>query len=221
MEALELRDHERLAEVNAAQMSGSTATSSNRSKKAPPRQGLPAPSNSSAESSSSRAPLTGRTVRFQDQVGGESSNHGYGSSGRSRRPGNQSPQGHRWIVVRQGKGPLATSPHRLDGYHVRVVRVVHRQSGGPWMPGQGGPRSRLPAQGNAGNWRPGWPSPSGDRGGQSPVQQQYSPGQRRWSQNAAYQQPPATADMPPPRGCHVYGHLGCHTMFHGPNAVSP
>jgi len=45
MEALELRDRERMAEVNAAQTSGSTATSGNRSKKAPPRQGSPAPSN--------------------------------------------------------------------------------------------------------------------------------------------------------------------------------
>jgi len=129
--------------------------------------------------------------------------------------------GHGWIAVRQGKGPLATSPHRWDGRHARVVRVVRRQSEGPWMPGQGGPRSRPPAQGNADNWRPGWRSPPSDRGGQPPVQRQYPPGQQRWNQGSTYQQPPATADMPLPRGCHVCGHLGCHSVFHGPNAVSP
>jgi len=47
-------------------------------------QGSPAPSNSSAGSSSSRALSTDRTVRFQDQVDVGSSNQGYGSSGRSR-----------------------------------------------------------------------------------------------------------------------------------------
>jgi len=87
------------------------------------------------------------------------------------------------------------------------------------MPGKRGPRSRPPAQGNAGNWRPSWRSPSGDRGGQSPVHEQYPPGQQR--RNQGYQQPPATADMPSPRGCHVCGYLGCHSMFHGPNAVPP
>jgi len=33
-----------------------------------------------------------------------------------------------WINVRQGKGPLASSPHRRDGRHVRVARVFHRHS---------------------------------------------------------------------------------------------
>jgi len=84
MEALELRDRERMAKVNAAQTSGSTATFGNRSKKAPPRQGSPAPSNSSTGSSSSRASSTGRTVRFQDQVEVGSGYQGYGSSSRSR-----------------------------------------------------------------------------------------------------------------------------------------
>jgi len=84
MEALEQRDRERMAKVNAAQTSGSTATFGNRSKRAPPRQGSPAPSNSSAGSSSSRASSTGRMVRFQDQVEVGSGNQGYGSSGRSR-----------------------------------------------------------------------------------------------------------------------------------------
>jgi len=65
MEALELRDRERMAEVNAAQASGSSATSGNRSKKAPLRQGSPAPSNSSAECSSSRASSAGRTFGFK------------------------------------------------------------------------------------------------------------------------------------------------------------
>ena len=36
--------------------------------------------------------------------------------------------GHRWIAVRQGRGPLAFSPHRRDGRHVRVVCVIRRHS---------------------------------------------------------------------------------------------
>ena len=36
--------------------------------------------------------------------------------------------GHGWIAVRQGKGPLATSPHRWDRRHARVVSVVRRHS---------------------------------------------------------------------------------------------
>jgi len=76
LDALELRDRERMADVNAVQASGSSAATGNRNKKAPPRQGSPAPSNSSAGSSSSRASSAGRTVRFQDQVDGGESNQG-------------------------------------------------------------------------------------------------------------------------------------------------
>jgi len=47
MEALE-RDRGRMAEVNTIQASNSSATTGNRNKKTPPRQGSPAPSNSSA-----------------------------------------------------------------------------------------------------------------------------------------------------------------------------
>jgi len=88
MEALELRDRDRLAEVNAVQTSNSSAASGNRNKKTPPRQGSPAPSNSSAGSASSRASSTGRTVRFQDQVDDGARSLGYGSSARSRWQGN-------------------------------------------------------------------------------------------------------------------------------------
>jgi len=100
-------------------------------------------------------------------------------------------------------------------------RVPPPPSGGQWMPGQEGSRFRPPAQGNSGNWRPGWRLPSGDRGSQPPIQQQYPPGQQRWNQGSTYQQPLATADTPPPRGCHVCGQWGCHSDFHGPDAVSP
>ena len=88
LEAL-ARDRDRMADVNSVQASGSSAATGNRNKKAPPRQGSPAPSNSSVGSSSSRASSTGRTVRFQDQVDVGSGNQGYGSSGRSRWQGNQ------------------------------------------------------------------------------------------------------------------------------------
>ena len=49
--------------------------------------------------------------------------------------------------------------------------------------------SPSPAPGNTSNWRSGWRSSSGDRGGQQPTQQQYPSGQRRWSQGSADQQP--------------------------------
>ena len=64
--------------------------------------------------------------------------------------------------------------------------------------------------------RPGWRSPSDDRRGQPP-------GQRRWSQDSTDQQPPVIVNAPPPRRrrCHVCGQLGCYTVFHGPDAVSP
>ena len=57
-----------------------------------PAKVSPVPSNSSTESTSSRASSTGRTVRFQDQVDHGAGSQGYGSSGRSRWQGNQSPR---------------------------------------------------------------------------------------------------------------------------------
>jgi len=63
LEAL-ARDRDRMADFNAVHASGSSAATGNRNKKAPLRQGSPAPSNSSAGSSSSRASSTGRTVRL-------------------------------------------------------------------------------------------------------------------------------------------------------------
>jgi len=134
MEALELRDRERMAEVNAAQTVSSSAAAGNRNKKAPPRQGSPAPSNSSAGSSSSRASSAGRTVRFQDQVDGGQSNQGYGSPGRSRWQANQSSLGNNdgsrpWVDRRpSGQGSPRLQPHRRDGRHDRVVRVIRRHS---------------------------------------------------------------------------------------------
>ena len=86
-----------------------------------------------------------------------------------------------------------------------------------------GPRFRSSALGNSGNWRPRWRMSSGDRGDQLPVQQQCSPGQRRWSRGSADQQPPGTANTPPPRrcGCYVCGHPRCHSDFHREDALSP
>jgi len=58
-------------------------------------------------------------------------NRDYGSSGRSRwrdslRKATAAGRGQ--IVVRQGRKPLAPSPHRRDGRHARVVRVVRRHN---------------------------------------------------------------------------------------------
>jgi len=128
MEALG-RDRGRMAEVNAVQTSSFSATAGNRSKKAPPRQGSPVPSNSSTGSSSSRASSTGRTVRFQDQVDIGESNQGYGSSGRSRWQGNQSPQGNKngsrpWMDRRPpGQGTPRFQPHHRDGRHAMEARA--------------------------------------------------------------------------------------------------
>ena len=230
LKALDLRDRGRTAEVNTVQATNSTATTGNRNKKTPPRQGSPASSNSSVGSFSSRAFSTGRTVRFQDQEDTRSSNQGYGLSAGSRWQGNQSPQGSTngprpWVNYRQpGQGTPRPQPPSLGaGWSPRQggPRFPPPQSGGQWMPGQGGPRLRPPTQGNAGNLRPGWRSSSNDRVGPPPVQQQYSTG--RWSQSSTGQQPPATANTPPPRrrGCYVCKQPGYHSDFHGPGAVSP
>ena len=172
MEALEQRDRVRAAEVNAVQTSSPPATTGNRNKKAPPRQGSPAPSNSSAGSSSSRASSTGRTVRFQDEVDVGASNRGYESPARSSWQDNRSPQannsGSRPWADRRPSGPEASRPWSpSSGWSPRQggQRAPSPQSGGQWSPGQGGPRSRPPAQDNAGNWRPGWRSTSSDRSG--------------------------------------------------------
>jgi len=167
LEALELRDRERMADVNAVEASGSSAaTFGSRNKKAPFRQGSSTPSNSSAGSSSSRASSTGRTVRFQNQADVGASDRGYESPAGSRWRNNQSPQGDRsgswpWVDRRL---PGQESPRfrpPSPGWSPRQggPRDPSPQSGGQWMPGQGGPRSRPPAQGNAGNWRPAWRSP--------------------------------------------------------------
>jgi len=93
----------------------------------------------------------------------------------------QSPQGDRsrpWADRRPSgqETPRPQSPS--SGWSPRQggSRSPSPQSG--WSPGLGGPRLRPSAQGNTGNWRPGWRSPSGDRGGQPPVQRQYPPEQR-------------------------------------------
>ena len=150
--------------------------------------------------------------------------HQLGVVGRESSPHKETPTApcHGWIVVRQDKRPLAFSP--LVGMVATPAWTTDPPppSGGQWMSGQGGPRFRPPAQGNAGNWRPGWRSSSGDRGGPSPAKQQYPPGQR-WGHDSTDQQPPVTANTPPPRrrGCYVCGHPGCHSDFRGPGAVSP
>jgi len=217
-EALELRDRERMADVNAVQASGSSAgTSGNRNKKAPPRQGSPTPSNSSAGRSSSRASSTGRTVRFQDQADVGAGDRGYESPAGSCWRSNQSPQGDSsssrpWADHRPPGQGTSRPQSPSSGWSPRQggPRASSPQSG--WSPGQAGPRFRPPAQGNAGNWRPGWRSPCGDRGGQPPVQPQYPPEQRRWSQGSTDQPPPAAAAVPPFRpGCRTCGKQGCHS----------
>jgi len=215
MEALE-RDRGRMAVINTAQASNSNASS----KKTTPRQGSPAPSNAS----------TGRTVRFQDHEDARPSNQAYGSSARSRWQSSQPSQGNnngsRPWGDRCQQGQASPRPQASgSGWMQRQggPRFPPPEPGGSWTQGQGGPRFRPPAPGNTGNWRPGWRSSSGDRGEQQPAQQQYSSGQRRWSQGSADQQPAATVNIPPPRrrGCYVCGQPGCHADFHGPGAVSP
>ena len=158
MEALERRDQGRMIEVNTAQASNSTASTRNRNKKAPPRQGSSAPSNSSARSSSSRASSTGRTVRFQDQADTRSSNQGYGSSARSRRQGKQSPQGNTngplsWVDRRPpGQETPRFQPPRRDGRHARVDHRSPATVRRPMDVRARGPTFPSPAQGNAGNW---------------------------------------------------------------------
>ena len=188
MEALE-RDRGRMAEDNTAQASNSSA----KSKKIAPRQGSPAPSNASTGSSASRASSNGRTVRFQDQEDARPGNQAYGSSARSRWQSSQPAQGNGngsrpWSDRRQ---PEQASPRpQLLGsgwmQHQSGPRFPPPQPGGSWTHGQKGPRLRPPAPGNTGNWRPGWRSSSGDGGGQQPAQQ-YSCGQRRWSQGSSDQ----------------------------------
>jgi len=133
LEALE-RDRGRMAEINAIQASNSSATTGNRNKKTPPRQVSPAPSNSLAGSSFSRASSTGRTVRFWDQEDDGASNRGYESPVRSRWQSNQPPQGNNndsrpWTDRRTaGQGNPRLQPHRRDGRHARVAREFRRHS---------------------------------------------------------------------------------------------
>jgi len=146
LEALELRDRERMADVNAVQASGSlAATSGNRNKKAPPRRGSPTPSNSSAGSSSSRASSTGRTVRFQDQVDVRAGDRDYESPAGSRWRDNQAPQG-------DSSSSRPWADRRPPGQG--TSRPQSPSSG--WSPGQGAHVFVPPAPGNAGNWSPGW-----------------------------------------------------------------
>ena len=226
MEALQRRDQSRMAEVNTVQAPNPNA----RNKKTTPRQGSPVFHNASKGSSASRSSSTGRTVRFQDQEDARPGNQAYGSSSRSRWQGIRPSRGHNdgsrlWSDRRQqGQAtPRSQSPSG-SGWMQRQggPRFPPPHPGGSWTTGQGGPRFRPPASGNTGNWRPGWRSSSGDRSGQQPAQQQYSSGQRRWSQGSANQQPPATVNTPPlrRRGCYVCGQPGCHSDFHGPGAVS-
>jgi len=215
-----------MTEVNAAQVTNPGS----RNKTPAPRQGSPVPSDTSA---GSRVSSTGRTVRFQDQgsQGSQSSNQAYGSSSRTRWSGNQSPQGSSngprpWMDRRQQgqETPRSQPPSSGSGWTCRQggPRFPPPQSDGQWTSGQSGPRFCPPAPGNSGNWRPGWRSPSRDRDGQSPVQQQDSPGRRRWSRGSVDQQPIGTADMPPPRrsNCYVCGNPRCHSDFHTVIAMS-
>ena len=144
-----LQNQGRMAEVNAVQAPNSNANAGSKSKKAILRQRSPAPSDTSA-GSSSRASFSGRTVRFRDQTNRQQSNQGYSSSGRSRWQGNQSPQGgnnsprSRYDQRQPGRGTTRSPPPSSR------FGWSPRQSGpqptGQWMPGQRGPRFRPKAQ---------------------------------------------------------------------------
>ena len=212
-------ERDRTVNVNTVQ-NANCATTDNRNKKASPRQGSPAPSNSSAGSASSRASSPARTVRFQDQV-----ESGYGASGKGRWQGNQSPQGNNsprpWAGQRpQGQRPPSPRPPSPGQ---SGPRFPPPQSERQWTAGQGAPRLRAPAPPNTGNWRPGWRSPTADCNRPPPVQPQSPPAQRRWNQNVDNQQLlSAEVNFPPPRiGCYVCRHFGCHSRLHGSDAVSP
>jgi len=122
-EALELHNQGRMTEVNAAQVTNPRS----RNKTPAPRQGSPVPSDTSARS---RASSTGRTVRFQDQgsQGSQSSNQAYGSSGRTRWSGNQSPQGN-------NNGPRPWMDRRQQGQE--TPRSQPPSSGSGWTSRQG------------------------------------------------------------------------------------
>ena len=99
-EVLDQSERDRTVNVNTVQ-NANCATADNRNEKASPRQGSPAPRNSSAGSASSRTSSPARTVRFQDQV-----ESGYGASGKGRW---QSPQ----VATTQrttGQRPQGQSP---------------------------------------------------------------------------------------------------------------
>jgi len=83
-----LGDRGREAEVNTALVPNPNANAGSKSKRATPRQGSLTPSNASTVSSASRVSSNSRTVRFLDQVDTRTGNQAYGSSGRSRWPGN-------------------------------------------------------------------------------------------------------------------------------------
>ena len=145
--------------------------------------------------------------------------------------------GHGQIIDRQDKGPLVLSPHRRDGRHVRVVRVLlrHNRDG---RQGKGAhvfvPRPRA-MQATGG--------PVGDHPvAIEVVNRRFSHNTRRSSDAGARVRPIShrrllllcrrfAPDVVPVAskgatlthrpGCHVCGQLGCHTVFHGPAAVSP
>jgi len=140
-EVLDQRERDRTVNVNTVQ-NANCATTDNRNKKASPRQGSPAPSNSSAGSASSRTSSPARTVRFQDQV-----ESGYGASGKGRWQGNQSPQGNNsprsWVGQRpQGQRPPSPRPPSPGQ---NGPRFPPPQSERQWTAGQGTPRLRAPA----------------------------------------------------------------------------
>jgi len=113
MEALEQRDRVRAAEVNAVQTSSPTATTGNRNKKAPPRQGSPAPTTRPPEVPPAvRRQLAvrfgSRTRWMLEQAIGATSRL-QGVVGRTTGPHRVTTAvlGRGQIVVRQGRSPLA------------------------------------------------------------------------------------------------------------------
>ena len=203
-EVLDQRNRDRTADVNMVQ-NANCATSDNRNRKASPRQGSPAPSRQEvflAERRRQLAQFVSRTrlspgqvtkvTQHQEEVVGNET---------SLRKVMVISNGHGQVSVRKDKDPLHLDPRHPVKVALDLCRHRRRQCAA----GQGAPRLRPPAPPNTGNWRPGWRSPTGDGSRLPPAQPQSSPAPRRWVQNF---------------GCHVCRQFGCHSHFHGPDAVS-
>ena len=131
--------------------------------------------------------------------------HQEGGIGKATRPrrGTAIPNGHGQVHVHKDRDLLLPDPRHPIKVAPDLCR--HRPSGCGGT-GRGAPPLRPPAPPNTGNWRPEWRSPTGGGNRMPPAQPQSAPAPRRWLRN---------------NGCYVCGQPGCHSDFHGPDAVSP